>query len=275
MSTRGCAQRQRGDPDATAVALDVLITQPAAPGVPAATAKAIANLVALQDAGGGFPQHGRHAQRQQLRAGRPGAAHRRAHHRADKAAAFVASLQVTAPVATTAADAAPAPAAAPTAADLGAFAFSVADHTAAEAAGIAAAARDKFHRATAQGVLAFGIDPFGVVAAPPPPPAPTTTTTVAVTTADPGATTTTTAAAASTTSTVAGAAAAPTTTTVAKAAGHLPVTGNDVLDVALAAMALFAVGEIARRAAREQADRSRPRASSCRRRDRAASFPHR
>ena len=149
-STRGCASDTEADPDGTAIALDVLLTQPAAPGVPAATAKAIAKLVALQDAGGGFASSA--GTLNANTSGLAGQALRTAGLTtlADKAAAFVASLQVTAPVAPTAADAAPAPAAAPTAADLGAFAFSVADHAAAEAAGIAAAAKGQVppcHRA--------------------------------------------------------------------------------------------------------------------------------
>jgi hypothetical protein len=241
VSTRGCTADAQADPDSTAIALDVLITVPDAAGVHTATTKAVTALLVLQDAAGGFPSAAGTLDANTT--GLAGQALRSAGQTAaaDKAATFLGTVQLTSAQVT----------GGPAAAEVGAIAFTGTDHDAAVAAGIADSARDKFHRATAQGVLGLGLAPYGVVATPPV--VVTTTTTGATTTTGP---TTTTTAAGATTSTSTSAS----TTVVAAGSQNgsspLPKTGTDVIDMVIVGLALLGIGESVRRGAREQARRS-------------------
>ena len=172
----GCGSDGQADPDATALAVQVLLAVPRTAGVEVALARALGWLLAVQQPDGavvGSPPTERPNANstglvgQALRAaGQPEAA--------ELSAAWVAGeLQLgTSAVGT------------PAEADTGAIAYEPARRADALASGIAPQGRDQWRHASAQGVLALGAEPFlgppsGMPVAPAPSPGGSTTTSTA------------------------------------------------------------------------------------------------
>ena len=170
-STRGCTTSADSDLDATAFALEALLSIRDDDGVPAAVADAIAFLELPANAATNANTAGLHGQA--LRAAGETAA-------ADANAAKVKALQLTDP-----------------GPDVGAIVFDADAKAAAPNSTIAPADLSQAWRATAQGVLALGLPSYGPVVAPPT----TTSTTGPTTTSTAAASTTSTSGAAATSST--------------------------------------------------------------------------
>jgi hypothetical protein len=168
-STRGCTTSVDSDFDATAFALEALLTVRNDDGVPAAIADAIAFMTLPANAATNANTAGLYGQA--LRAAGETAA-------ADSNAAKVKALQLT--------DAGP---------DVGAIVFDADAKAAAPGSTIAPADLSQAWRATAQGVLALELPSYGPVVAPPT----TTSTTGPTTTSTAAASTTSTSAAATST----------------------------------------------------------------------------
>ena len=162
VSTRGCENDADADTDATSLALQALLTLPDGTATDTAIADAATWLVNKQSTvapntgavdgsgptAGAFNVNSTGLAAQALRAVGQAAA-------ADSARAFVESLELD-PAATTGT---------PAASDVGAIAYDRGAYDDALAAGISGQSRDQFRRATTQGVLAYGLAPFGLPAA--------------------------------------------------------------------------------------------------------------
>ena len=177
----GCGSDGQADPDATALAVQVLLAVPPTAGVEAALteaalAGALGWLLAVQQPDGAVVGSPPTERPNANSTGLVGLALRAAGQAeaADRAAAWVAGeLQLGAHAVGT-----------PAEADTGAIAYEPARRAGALASGIAPQGRDQWRRASAQGLLALGAEPFlgppvgaPVTPAPTPDPAPATTTT--------------------------------------------------------------------------------------------------
>lgn len=198
-STPGCDDDD-SDVDATAFALEALLTIRDEAGVPGAIDDAVAFLTAPANAADNANTAGLFGQALRA-AGQPAAA--------DANAAKVVSLQLPSP-----------------GPDAGAIAFDADGKSAAPASTIDPGDVPEFWRATAQGVLALGLPPYGPVVAPP-----TTTSTTSA------STTSSSAAVASTTTTATARAAA-----AATAAGTIPKTGSSARTELLVGLFLVGLG---------------------------------
>ncbi len=152
-STRGCTSDDEADTDATAMAIDAILTLDPTTATSAAVQDAVAWLIARQDpATGGFPGVGPTADANSNTTGLVVQALEAAGF-PDAAAggrAYVGSLQLTTDNAT----------GTPAAADEGAIALNPSDLSVALATGVDPIARALWQRATAQAVLAFDPVPF-------------------------------------------------------------------------------------------------------------------
>lgn len=171
-----CATDAEADTDTTALALQALLPVPRTPDVSAALDRAIAWLLARQDASGAFGGTGPTAAPNSNSTGLTAQALRAAGRTAaaDRAAAWIVGTNQLA--------------AGP---DVGAIAYDGAARDAALAVGITAQTGDQWRRTTAQAVLGLGLSPFGPPTSPPVTPGSTSSTTSSSTSSSTPSTSTT------------------------------------------------------------------------------------
>ena len=179
--SNGCSSDGEADTDATAMALQALLSVPRSAEVSRASERAAAWLLSNQGSDGSFGGTGPTSAPNSNSTGLIAQSLRAAGQTeaADRAAAWIAQRTWLDP-ATAAGTAA--------AAHVGAIAYQPASRATALVEGVTEFAADQWRRATAQGVLAFGLAPFGPGGGDPLPPVTTTTTpppTITTTTASP------------------------------------------------------------------------------------------
>lgn len=226
VGSNGCSSDAEADTDATAMALQALLAVPRSVEVSRASQRAAAWLLSNQRSDGSFGGTGPTAAPNSNSTGLIAQSLRAAgqNEAADRAAAWIAQHTWLDP-ATAAGTAA--------AAHVGAIAYQPASRATALVEGITDLAADQWRRATAQGVLAFGLAPFGPGGVDPLPPVTTTTVPPSSTTTTSTTTTTTATSTTSTTSTLP--ARPPTAAPTPTDAPHSPppeppADASDVLD---------------------------------------------